>query len=145
MVGLLGYGRDEKTERNLLHLIHAEDRARAAAVLEACAADDADFAESLLNVLQARGYELLHVADAAALWAALEGFHAEVALVDVRLGRVSGLDLVAELKARRPAMLNVVMTAYVAADSAIEALRTGAYDYLTKPFAPNQLLATLDR
>src|SRR4051794_31724073 len=107
--------------------------------------DDDDFAESLINVLRSRGYELRHVADATALWATLDGFTAEVALVDVRLGRHSGLELVAEMKERRPAMLNVVMTAYVAADSAIEALRTGAYDYLTKPFAPNELLATLDR
>ncbi len=65
--------------------------------------------------------------------------------MDVRLGRSSGLDVVAMLKKRRPPVLTVVMTAYVAADTAIEALRRGAYDYLTKPFDPSELFATLDR
>src|SRR5436190_21818349 len=68
--------------------------------------DDDDFAESLVNVLRSRGYELRHVSDAEKLWPALEGFTPEVALVDVRLGRHSGLDLVAEMKERRPELLN---------------------------------------
>ena len=75
----------------------------------------------------------------------LEQFSPDVALVDVRLGRSSGLDVVAALKNRKPPVLTVVMTAYVAADTAIEALRRGAYDYLTKPFDPSELFATLDR
>ena len=80
-----------------------------------------------------------------AVEAALAAFPVDVVLVDVRLGGSSGLDLVAALNARRPPPLTVVMTAYVAVDSAIEALRTGAYDYLTKPFAPGELEATLNR
>jgi signal transduction histidine kinase len=107
--------------------------------------DDDDFAQSLARVLRMRGYELQLVQEAGAVEGALAGFAAPVALIDLRLGESSGLDLVAELKRARPGLLTVMMTAYVAADSAIEALRRGAYDYLTKPFSVGDLMATLDR
>jgi PAS domain S-box-containing protein len=107
--------------------------------------DDDDFAESLAGVLEARGFEVCLAQTAAAVDPALDGFDAQVALVDVRLGRASGLDVVANLKKRQPPILTVVMTAYVATETAIEALRRGAYDYLIKPFEPGELFATLDR
>jgi PAS domain S-box-containing protein len=107
--------------------------------------DDEDFADSLVSILQPRGLELQVVRDAAQVSSVLDAFSAEVALVDVRLGRYSGLDVVAELKTRKQPILTVIMTAYVAAETAIEALRRGAYDYLTKPFEPGELLATLER
>jgi PAS domain S-box-containing protein len=107
--------------------------------------DDDDFAESLSGVLEGRGFEVCLAQTAAAVEPALDGFAAQVALVDVRLGRASGLDVVANLKRRQPPILTVVMTAYVATETAIEALRRGAYDYLIKPFEPGELFATLDR
>jgi PAS domain S-box-containing protein len=107
--------------------------------------DDEDFADSLSSILQPRGLDVVVVRDPSDLGAVIERFPAEVALVDVRLGRISGLDVVAQLKSRKPAILTVVMTAYVAAETAIEALRLGAYDYLTKPFEPSELWATLER
>ena len=108
--------------------------------------DDEDFADSLSSILQPRGLERAGGArPVRAVGRASSGFAAEVALVDVRLGRFSGLDVVAQLKSRKPAILTVVMTAYVAAETAIEALRLGAYDYLTKPFEPSELWATLER
>ena len=107
--------------------------------------DDEDFAESLEGVLRAKGLDLRLVREAALVPDVLETFDPAVALVDIRLGRASGLDLVEMLRLRHPDVLTVVMTAYVAADNAIEALRRGAYDYLTKPFEPGQLFATLDR
>ena len=107
--------------------------------------DDEDFAESLSNLLRSRGFEIRLVHDAADVDRTLQEFPATVALVDVRLGPASGLDVVVSLKNRRPPLLTVVMTAYVAADTAIEALRRGAYDYLTKPFDPSELFATLHR
>jgi DNA-binding NtrC family response regulator len=107
--------------------------------------DDEDFAESLENFLRPRGLDIRLVREVDEVEPMLEQFSPDVALVDVRLGRSSGLDVVAMLKKRRAPVLTVVMTAYVAADTAIEALRRGAYDYLTKPFDPSELFATLDR
>jgi signal transduction histidine kinase len=107
--------------------------------------DDDDFGQSLAGVLAARGYQLRVVKEAASVADALARFPAQVALVDLRLGEASGLDLVVELKRTRPALITVIMTAFVGADSAIEALRRGAYDYMTKPFTSAELFSTLDR
>jgi hypothetical protein len=68
-----------------------------------------------------------------------------VFLVDVRLGRESGLDLVHELRQGAPDSLFVVMTAYAGPEAAVGAIKAGAYDYITKPFEMSDLFATLDR
>src|SRR3954470_5487556 len=107
--------------------------------------DDADFAESLAHVLNLRGFEMRLIRDPTALAETLAGFAADVALVDVRLGPYSGLDLLGELAERRPGILTVVMTAHGVVDTAVQALRIGAYDYLSKPFDQTELFATLDR
>lgn len=107
--------------------------------------DDADFAESLAQVLALRGFEMRLAREPGELTEALAGFSPEVALVDVRLGRYSGLDLIGELTVRCPGILTVVMTAHGVLNTAVQALRTGAYDYLTKPFDQAELFATLDR
>ena len=107
--------------------------------------DDADFAESLAHVLNLRGFEMRLIRDPTALAETLAVFSPDVALVDVRLGPYSGLDLLGELRERRPGILTVVMTAHGVVDTAVQALRIGAYDYLSKPFDQTELFATLDR
>ena len=107
--------------------------------------DDVDFAESLADILEPRGYELVlaHTADGALQ--AIDEFDAEVALLDIRLDRSNGIELIPRLKAVRPNILCLAMTAYAAIENAIEALKNGAYDYLRKPLDAHDLLATLDR
>src|SRR6185436_380409 len=107
--------------------------------------DDADFAESLAHVLNLRGFEMRLLRDPTAVPETLATFAADEALVDVRLGPYSGLDLLGELVERRPNILTVVMTAHGVVDTAVQALRIGAYDYLSKPFDQTELFATLDR
>jgi len=107
--------------------------------------DDVDFAESLVDVLEPRGYELVlaHTADGALR--AIDQFAAQVALLDIRLDRSNGIDLIPRLKTVRPNILCLAMTAYAAIENAVEALKNGAYDYLRKPLDAHELLATLDR
>jgi signal transduction histidine kinase/FixJ family two-component response regulator len=68
-----------------------------------------------------------------------------VALVDVRLGTESGIDLLRALHARHPDLIAVMMTAYASIEATVGALQAGAYDYLRKPFHADELLATLAR
>jgi len=63
----------------------------------------------------------------------------DMAFVDIRLGNESGLDLIPELLASNPGMKIVVITAYASIDSAVEAIKRGAQDYLPKPFTPTQI------
>jgi PAS domain S-box-containing protein len=107
--------------------------------------DDADFALSLLDVLESRGYQVEIAHDVPSGKEKAEQINAQVALIDIRLRRDSGINLIAQLKAINPDTLCVMMTAYAATDNAIEAIHEGAYDYLQKPLDMRYLLATLDR
>jgi two-component system, NtrC family, response regulator AlgB len=69
----------------------------------------------------------------------------DVALVDLRLGDESGLDLFEPLLVQLPRLAVVVITAFASIDSALDALRRGAFDYLPKPFTPGQVRAVLER
>jgi signal transduction histidine kinase len=105
--------------------------------------DDHDFAASLAGLLALDGYEVLVAHDiATALTLAPQ---AAVALVDIRLGRDDGVKLAADMLERDPKLLVVMITAYASVQTAIKALRAGVYDYLCKPFEPDDLLATVGR
>ncbi|HEY8872202.1 MAG TPA: ATP-binding protein [Stellaceae bacterium] len=110
--------------------------------------DDLDFAESLADILQPRGYAA-HCVDTpeqalATLRAGSDA--APVALIDVRLGgTVSGVDLIPRLRAEQPELICVLMTAALDSQTAIAALRRGAYDYFDKSRDPDTLVATLER
>ena len=107
--------------------------------------DEKDFVSSLVDILESRGYRTETAYSAIGALDKIKEFNSQVALLDIRLGQVSGIDLLAKLKKVHPAIICVMMTAYAAIDTAIEALQVGAYDYLRKPFYPPDLLATLDR
>ena len=69
----------------------------------------------------------------------------EVALLDLRLAQEQGLDLLPRLLSLAPGLHVVVVTAYATIETAVEAMRRGAFDYLPKPFTPDQLRVVLDR
>ncbi|HXQ52927.1 MAG TPA: ATP-binding protein [Stellaceae bacterium] len=107
--------------------------------------DDQEFAESIVDILSPAGYEAI-IADrpeTAAL--ALQRFSPPVAMLDIRLGRASGVDLLSHLRTQRPDLICVMMTAHADTQSAIAAMRQGAYDYFDKASEPVELLAVLDR
>jgi signal transduction histidine kinase len=68
-----------------------------------------------------------------------------VALIDLRLGTTSGIDLLARLRNDRPELIGVLMTAELDTHTAVAALRRGAYDYFDKSVDPQSLFAVLDR
>src|SRR6202522_4156030 len=69
----------------------------------------------------------------------------DVLLLDLRAPLGEGLSLLHEIKTLNPGLVVVVMTAYASVPAAVEAMRTGAADYLTKPFALDELTAVLER
>ncbi|MGH7172030.1 MAG: sigma-54-dependent transcriptional regulator [Gemmataceae bacterium] len=71
--------------------------------------------------------------------------HFDVAFLDLRLGREAGIDLLPRLLREAPGLAVVVITAYATIASAVEAMRAGAFDYLPKPFTPDQLRIVLER
>lgn len=69
----------------------------------------------------------------------------DLAFVDIRLGVENGLDLVTTLLSKSPWLKIVVITAFASFDTAVEAIKRGAADYLPKPFMPDQLKVVLER
>ncbi|MFO0584867.1 MAG: response regulator [Anaeromyxobacter sp.] len=103
-------------------------------------ADDEPNIRATLGVcLRSLGCEVTEAGDAAgALRAIGERPHA-LALVDLRLGVDDGLDLLPRLLEKQPDLDVVIITAYGRIESAVEAMRRGAQDYLPKPFTPVQV------
>ena len=97
----------------------------------------------LRTLLKKHGYDV-EVADSGeAALAALESFDPDVILTDVRMPRMGGLDLLATLKAKQHPATVIVMSAYGNVDLAIEAMKAGAYDYVSKPFKPDEIVIAL--
>ncbi len=106
--------------------------------------DDAPLRRTLRVTLESLGHTVSEAATGETAVSLLARTPHDLALVDVKLGRASGIELMAELKTTRPVVV-VLMTAYATVETAVEALRGGAYDFLTKPFTPKQLAVALDR
>ncbi len=107
--------------------------------------DDKDFAESLHDLLKSRSIDC-HVAFTAEQALKLtKNKDVDIALLDIRLGSVSGIELIQDIHKINPEILCIIMTAYAAVETAIEALHEGAYDYLRKPLNSSVLLATINR
>src|SRR4030095_15543954 len=105
--------------------------------------DDDALRESLELVLSAEGYEVLAARDGASALALVEGQAVDVALCDVRMPGMDGLELLPQLMRKLPGVPVILMSAYGSADLALEAMRRGAYDYVAKPFQPAEVLLTL--
>jgi len=107
--------------------------------------DDLAMREMLSSLFGDHGYAVREAAgvDTALEMARDEDF--DVILSDIKMPGRSGIDLVAEVREIRPETPVVLMTAFGSIDSAVEAMRAGAFDYITKPFEPEAVLMTLER
>jgi NtrC-family two-component system response regulator AlgB len=77
--------------------------------------------------------------------AALRHYSFDVAFLDLRLGEVNGLNLIPQLLAEAPDLAIVVITAYATVDTAVEAIKRGAKEYLPKPFTPAHVRHIVER
>lgn len=109
--------------------------------------DDADVRELLVEHLRSRGLRVATAADGRAAIAAVERSpgHFGLILTDLQLPGADGLAVLRTAKKLNPGCQVVIITGYASLDSAIEAVRAGAYDYLTKPFSLGQLDVALGR
>ncbi|MCA9512247.1 MAG: response regulator [Myxococcota bacterium] len=105
--------------------------------------DDERLRGALVRALAKRGYEVEQAAELAAL-ASVDGARLDGAIVDLALPDGSGIDAIRALSAANPALRIVVLTGYGSIASAVDAVRGGAVDYLTKPADVDQILAVLD-
>jgi len=107
--------------------------------------DDPAHRTMLRTLLTGWGYAIDEADDGSA---AIERVHEQafdLIMMDIRMVKVSGLEALAEIKALNPAIPIIIMTAYSSVESAVEALKSGAYDYLTKPLDFDELRLVMER
>ena len=107
--------------------------------------DEPRLRKTLRITLEALGHAVTEAPDGAQALSCLAQQPFDLVFLDLRLGKDSGLNLLPQLLEWAPETGVVLMTAFAAVDSAVEAMRRGAFDYLPKPFTPDQLRFVLDR
>jgi DNA-binding NtrC family response regulator len=96
--------------------------------------DDTIVLRAATDILQGAGYAVVAVDDAVEALAAMKDPTIDVACLDIKMPNLSGMDLLRALKRERPDVEAIMMTAFATVETAVEAVKAGAYDYLTKPF-----------
>lgn len=107
--------------------------------------DDPGLREALEDTLLLGGYTVFTAVDVEQGLLELSNTQVDLVISDIQLGRLSGLDLLRSIKQKYPRMPVLLMTAFGTIDDAVKAMRDGATDYLSKPFAPQVLLNLVDR
>ena len=107
--------------------------------------DDNAHLSMLKTILTGWHYEVTGVGDGADAIAAVREQPYDAVLMDVRMARISGIEALQRIKEHNPAIPVIIMTAYSSVDTAVEAMKLGAYDYLTKPLHFEELKLTLKR
>lgn len=105
--------------------------------------DEAVIREGCKRVLCKDGWEVLLASDGEKGLQMCEGV--DVVLLDLKMPGPSGMDVLEELLKRDPSLPIIVITGYATVDSAVEAMKKGAYDFIPKPFTPDQLRLVVQR
>lgn len=107
--------------------------------------DDAGLREALTDTLELGGYRVIEADCAEIAMIQLSGEKVDLVVSDIQMGEMSGLTLLRSIKNKYPNMPVLLMTAYATIDDAVQAMRDGATDYLSKPFSPEVLLNLVGR
>ncbi len=107
--------------------------------------DETRILSILAKLFDEDGYVVETSSDPEAAAVVAPEFHPHVALVDLAMPGIDGIELLSRLKADNPRLQVVIMTAYGSISSAVEAMRRGAFDYITKPFDNDELRLVISR
>jgi DNA-binding NtrC family response regulator len=102
--------------------------------------DEFSIRKTLGMLLKSEGYQSLEAENLAQAKQLLQQEAIDLVITDLRLGEENGMDLLAWLRANGSEVESVIMTAYGSIENAVTAMKLGAYDYLTKPINPDELL-----
>lgn len=98
---------------------------------------------SLSDILTKEGFEVYSAEDGEIGINFFNEFKPEIVITDLRLPKKNGLDILKEVLETSPKTKVILITAFATVDTAVAALKLGAYDYLTKPFSPEELISIL--
>ncbi|HZU44204.1 MAG TPA: sigma-54 dependent transcriptional regulator [Terriglobales bacterium] len=107
--------------------------------------DERAIRESCREVAQSLGFNSYVVETAEQSYKMLEAYGVDVVLLDLKLPGAGGLEALHQIKTRRPDAVVVVISGYATVQSAVQAMKNGAYDFVTKPFNLDELKLLLER
>ncbi len=125
--------------------LETHDRVRSTPARVLVVDDDLAMAEMLADGLEERGYDAVPCASATEAAARLENEAFDALVTDLRMPSIDGMGLLARSRRAAPERPVVVMTGYGAIETAVDAIRQGAYHYMTKPFSIDELELFLRR
>ncbi len=107
--------------------------------------DDPNILKLIQMRLESEGYEVLATMNPDNVKSMIEKEPVDLALLDLKLGRRSGIELMEELLEMNPDLPVIILTGYGSINSAVDAMKKGAYGYLTKPFDYQELLLQIEK
>lgn len=107
--------------------------------------DEQSIRQALQWILQREGYEVATASNGQEAIDKVSELNIETVLLDVKMPRMSGIEVLRQLTANWPDICVIMATAVADADTAVEAIKLGAYDYITKPFNTDNLIISLTR
>ncbi len=107
--------------------------------------DEADITAVLSDILSGQGYRVDTAADGSEAWQKLQDRPFEAVITDLKMPRMGGLELLRRVTEAGLPPAVIMMTGFATVETAIEALKIGAYDYIMKPFKVSELLQVVDR
>ena len=106
--------------------------------------DEATICNFLVRVLEREGYEVAAACDGIEALHLLADQPFDLLLTDIRMDRLNGVELLKEAKARDPDLAVILLTGHATVDSAVTALRRGAFNYLLKPVKNEEIIAAVE-
>jgi DNA-binding NtrC family response regulator len=107
--------------------------------------DEVVVANSIRKSLTRKGFAVEEAFTCKEAMAKVHGGTYDLVLLDMRMSDGNGLDVLAKIKAHQPNLPVVIVTGYASVDTAVEAIRSGATDYMAKPFTPEELYTMTNR
>jgi two-component system response regulator PilR (NtrC family) len=105
--------------------------------------DELSMRELLELLLKREGYRVALAENGRKAIEKIKKAHFDLLLCDIRLGDITGLEVLREVKKKDPDTVVIMISAYASAETAVEAMNDGAYDYVPKPFDKNELKQTI--
>jgi signal transduction histidine kinase len=101
--------------------------------------------DSCTEILRGEGYQLATASDGARGLALVHEFRPDVVVVDLKMPGLSGFEVLERLRDADPTVVTIVITGYATVSSAVDAMKRGAYDFLPKPFTPEEFRLIIRR
>lgn len=107
--------------------------------------DEPDMLETCSDILRAQGYQVQTCVESIKALDMLASFEPEVMMVDLMMPKMGGMELMREVRKQNPDISIIIFTGYPTIESAVNAVREGAVDYLVKPFLANQFIGLIEK